>query len=158
MTALLWAGAISFCVALFGMPVLMRWLASRGIGQPIRLDGPQAHIKKSGTPTMGGIMIVIAAVAGYMVPHFVTDAVPFSRGGQLVMLAFVGAGLVGLADDWIKVTQKRSLGTHHRSDKSCNPDKKALRSSQIQSPLSTLQETYRCDNRHDHDNRIGYAP
>ena len=78
MTALLWAGAISFSVAIFGMPVLIRWLASRGIGQPIRADGPQAHIKKSGTPTMGGIMIVIAAVSGYMIPHFVTDAVPFS--------------------------------------------------------------------------------
>ena len=115
MTALLWAGALSFAVALFGMPVLMRWLASRGIGQPIRTDGPQAHIKKSGTPTMGGIMIVIAAVVGYTVPHFVTDAVPFSRGGQLVLLAFVGAGIVGLADDWIKVTRKRSLGLNKRA-------------------------------------------
>ena len=115
MTALLWAGAISFCVALFGMPVLIRWLVSRGIGQPIRSDGPQAHIKKSGTPTMGGIMIVIAAVAGYIVPHFVTDAVPFSRGGQLVLFAFVGCGLVGLADDWVKITRKRSLGLNKRA-------------------------------------------
>ena len=115
MTALLWAGAISFLVALFGMPVLIRWLAARGIGQPIRHDGPQAHIKKSGTPTMGGIMIVVAAVAGYMVPHFVTNAVPFSRGGQLVLFAFVGCGLVGLADDWVKVTRKRSLGLNKRA-------------------------------------------
>ncbi len=115
MTALLWAGAISFSVALFGMPVLMQWLARRGIGQPIRADGPQAHMAKSGTPTMGGIMIVIAAAAGYVVPHFATDAVPFSRGGQLVLFAFVGSGAVGLADDWVKVTRKRSLGLNKRA-------------------------------------------
>jgi phospho-N-acetylmuramoyl-pentapeptide-transferase len=115
MTALLWAGAISFSVSIFGMPILMRWLASRGIGQPIRKDGPKDHHRKSGTPTMGGVMIVIAAVAGYMIPHFVTNAVPFSRGGQLVLLAFVGSGAVGLADDWIKVTRKRSLGLNKRA-------------------------------------------
>lgn len=114
MIALLLAGSTSFLVALFGMPVLLRFLARRGIGQPIRTDGPQAHMKKKGTPTMGGIAIVIAAVFGYVVPHLFTST-PFSRRGMLVVLAFVGAGIVGLADDWIKVTRKRSLGLNKRA-------------------------------------------
>jgi phospho-N-acetylmuramoyl-pentapeptide-transferase len=114
MIALLIAGATSFFTCLLGMPILMRWLASKGIGQPIRSDGPQQHLKKKGTPTMGGIAIVIAAVVGYVVPHIVTDT-PFSRRALLVVFAFVGAGAVGLADDWIKVTHKRSLGLNKRA-------------------------------------------
>jgi phospho-N-acetylmuramoyl-pentapeptide-transferase len=115
MTALLAAGVFSFLTAIFGMPVLMRFLAARGIGQPIRKDGPQAHLKKSGTPTMGGIAIIAAIVVGYVVPHWVTDAVPFSKGGLLSLFALVGSGAVGLADDWIKVTRKRSLGLNKRA-------------------------------------------
>ena len=115
MISLLFAGIISFLVSLLGMPFLMRALGARGIGQPIRKDGPQAHMKKSGTPTMGGIMIVIAGVAGYVLPHLFSDSVPFSRGGLLVVFAFVGGAAVGLADDWIKVTRKRSLGLNKRA-------------------------------------------
>ncbi len=115
MIALLLSGAISFSVSIFGMPLLMRWLATKGIGQPIRKDGPQAHFKKSGTPTMGGIAIVVAAVAGYTIPHWIIDRSKFSRGGLLVVFAFVGAAIVGLADDWIKVTRKRSMGLNKRA-------------------------------------------
>lgn len=115
MIGLLVSGGVSFLVALLGMPLLLRWLARRGIGQPIRTDGPQMHMKKSGTPTMGGIAIVVAAVLGYTIPHFVSTGVPFSRGGLLVVGAFVGAAIVGLADDWIKVRRKRSLGLNKRA-------------------------------------------
>lgn len=108
------AGCVSFLVSVFGMPVLINWLAARGIGQPIRTDGPAAHHAKKGTPTMGGIMIVLAAIAGYLVPHL-RPGLPFSRGGLMVVWAFVGAGAVGLADDWIKVTRKRSLGLNKRA-------------------------------------------
>ena len=114
MIALLVAGITSFFTSLLGMPLLIRWLAANGIGQPIRSDGPQTHLKKTGTPTMGGIAIVLAACAGYVVPHFVTT-LPFSRRGLLVVFAFVGAGLVGLGDDWIKITRKRSLGLNKRA-------------------------------------------
>ncbi len=115
MIALLIAGSVSFFTALLGMPVLLRWLASKGIGQPIRSDGPASHLKKTGTPTMGGIAIVVAAVAGYVAPHFLTERLPFSRRGLLVVFAFVGAAMVGLADDWIKITRKRSLGLNKRA-------------------------------------------
>ncbi len=114
MIALLISGATGFVLAVFGMPLLIEWLFRRGIGQPIRSDGPKSHLSKRGTPTMGGIMIVIATVGAYALPHFVTNAVPFSRGGLLCLFAFVGAGAVGLADDWIKVTRKRSLGLNKR--------------------------------------------
>ena len=113
MIALLFGGGIGFLCSLLGMPALMRWLARRGIGQPIRKDVAQ-HQKKSGTPTMGGIAIVAAAVIGYIVPHFARSDAKFSRGGLLVMFALVGGGAVGLTDDWIKVTRKRSLGLNKR--------------------------------------------
>ena len=115
MIALLTAGIISFFTAILGMPLLIRWLDSRQIGQPIRADGPQSHMKKKGTPTMGGIAIVFAAVAGYVAPHVLTQRLPFSRRGVLVVFAFVGAAAVGLADDWIKITHKRSLGLNKRA-------------------------------------------
>lgn len=115
MISLLCSGGLSFAAAIFGMPLLMRWLAARGIGQPIRKDGPQAHMKKSGTPTMGGVAIVLAAVGAYFVTHFVNKGVPFSRGGLLVMFAFFGGGVVGFADDWIKVRHMRSLGLNKRA-------------------------------------------
>jgi phospho-N-acetylmuramoyl-pentapeptide-transferase len=103
------AGIVAFLTTLLGMPFLMRWLFSRGIGQPIRSELSEGQQKKKGTPTMGGIMIVIGSVLGYLVPHL-RDELPFSFGGLAVVWAFVGAGVVGFADDWIKVTRKRSLG------------------------------------------------
>ena len=108
------SGTVAFLLAVLGMPLLITWLSARGIGQPIRSDGPAAHHSKKGTPTMGGIMIVVAAVGGYLVPHL-RKGLPFSRGGLLVVWAFVGSGAVGLADDWIKVTRKRSLGLNKRA-------------------------------------------
>ena len=113
MIALLLAGGVAMIVALVGSPVLIRWLQANGIGQPIREDGPQGHLIKAGTPTMGGVMIVGGAVAGYLVGHLRAGAI-FTRGGILVMLATVGAAFVGLLDDWIKVRHERSLGLNKR--------------------------------------------
>ena len=64
---------------------------------------------KAGTPTMGGVAIVVAALVGYVVAH-VRPGLVFTRSGLLVMLAIVGAGVVGLIDDWIKVSSERNLG------------------------------------------------
>jgi phospho-N-acetylmuramoyl-pentapeptide-transferase len=103
------AGIVSFVITLLGMPLLMRWLLSRDIGQTIREELAAEQQKKKGTPTMGGIMIVIGALFGYLLPHL-RGRLPFSFGGLAVVWAFVGAGAVGFADDWIKHTHKRSLG------------------------------------------------
>src|SRR5439155_1748107 len=61
MIALLLSAGMAFLVALAGTPVLIRWLRAHGIGQQIRDDGPEGHVTKAGTPTMGGVMIVGAA-------------------------------------------------------------------------------------------------
>ena len=109
MIGLLLAGGVSMIVALIGTPVLIRWLQANGIGQPIREDGPQGHFVKAGTPTMGGVMIVVGSVAGYLVGHL-RAGVFFTRGGLLVLGAVLIAAIVGFADDWTKVRQERSGG------------------------------------------------
>jgi len=113
MIPLLSAGAVSILVAAFGTPILLRWLIRWRIGQQIRVDGPAHHTVKAGTPTMGGIAILIAMVAGYCLGHFGTSA-PFTRPALLVLVAIVATGVVGAADDWIKVSRRRSLGLNKR--------------------------------------------
>ena len=71
MIRLLFAGAISMTISLFGTKALINWLTARKIGQPIRDDGPQGHHVKAGTPTMGGLAIVTGAVSGYVVSDLV---------------------------------------------------------------------------------------
>ncbi|MEA2705150.1 MAG: phospho-N-acetylmuramoyl-pentapeptide-transferase [Actinomycetota bacterium] len=109
MVALLIAGGVALITAILGTPILIRSLAVRGIGQQIREDGPQGHLTKAGTPTMGGVAILGAVVVGYVAAHIRTGAV-FTASGVLVILVMLGAGLVGLADDWIKISRQRSLG------------------------------------------------
>jgi phospho-N-acetylmuramoyl-pentapeptide-transferase len=110
--ALLLAGGLALLVALFGTRVLITWLTERRIGQPIMAEevgGPKGHAVKAGTPTMGGIAIVVAAVVGYLGAHLREGAI-FTRTGLIVVLAIAGAGFVGFLDDWIKVTNARNLG------------------------------------------------
>jgi phospho-N-acetylmuramoyl-pentapeptide-transferase len=114
MISLMTSGGVALWVAVLSSPVLIRWLIKHNIGQQIREDGPQVHIAKAGTPTMGGIGIVAAVVIGYLAAHAV-PGVTFSRSGALVLLALVGAGLIGFADDWIKVRHRRSLGLNKRA-------------------------------------------
>ena len=114
MIPLLLAAAIAFGVALIGTPLLMRWLRANGIGQPIREDGPRGHITKTGTPTMGGIMIVGGGVIGYLGAHLQNGAI-FTWAGILTVGVIAGAGLVGLLDDWIKVKHSRNLGLNKRT-------------------------------------------
>ncbi|HEX2382265.1 MAG TPA: phospho-N-acetylmuramoyl-pentapeptide-transferase [Acidimicrobiales bacterium] len=114
MVGLLIAAGVAMMVSLGGTLFLIDWLRNRGIGQPIREDGPEGHQKKAGTPTMGGVAIVAAALAGYVVAHF-RGGVTYTRSGLLVMAAIGGAGAVGLVDDWIKVTRERNLGLNKRA-------------------------------------------
>ena len=96
-------------LALFGTPFAIRVFTRRGYGQEIRSDGPAGHMSKRGTPTMGGTVIIIASLAGYLVGHLATgDAM--SASGLLVLFLMTGLGLVGFADDFIKLYMQRSLG------------------------------------------------
>ena len=115
MKSLFVAGGVSFLLSLIGTPLLIGWLRTHNIGQQIREDGPQGHIVKAGTPTMGGIAIVLSAFAGYVVGHFARVGAVFTYGGLLVMGVVLGAGAVGLLDDYIKVRQQRNLGLNKRA-------------------------------------------
>ena len=107
------SGAVAMVVALVGTPLLIGWLHRRGIGQPIREDGPEGHVTKAGTPTMGGVTIVTAAVIGYAAAHLLHGTIK-TRSGVLAVITIVAAGAIGLADDWIKVVRRRSLGLNKR--------------------------------------------
>ena len=109
MIALLIAAGVSMGVSLIGTRVLVPWLRARGVGQPIRLDGPQGHLTKAGTPTMGGVAIVLGAVSGYLISHLRSETI-FTRSGLVLVAAIIAAGGVGLIDDWIKVSRERNLG------------------------------------------------
>jgi phospho-N-acetylmuramoyl-pentapeptide-transferase len=112
--ALLVAAAAGMAVSLAGTPILISFLRARGIGQPIREEGPKGHLTKAGTPTMGGIAIVAGGGFGYSVAHLVNGAI-FTWGGLLCELAIVGAGAVGLLDDWLKVASARNRGLNKRA-------------------------------------------
>jgi len=109
MIAVLVSGAIALVVSLFGTPLAIRALVRRGYGQLIRDDGPTSHHTKRGTPTMGGAVIILATLGGYAVAHLVPIRLP-TVSGLLVLFLMTGLGLVGLADDYIKISQQRSLG------------------------------------------------
>ena len=109
MKTILVTGAVSLLLALFGTPLVIAVLRRQGYGQPIRVDGPKSHETKRGTPTMGGTVMVLAAVAGYAVGH-VTTHDPMSASGLLVLFLMAGLGLVGFIDDFIKIYRQTSLG------------------------------------------------
>jgi phospho-N-acetylmuramoyl-pentapeptide-transferase len=109
MIGLLLAAGTALLVALVGTRFLIDWLRAHRVGQPIHEDVPSGHTTKAGTPTMGGIVIVVGAVTGYFVAH-IREGVIFTRSGLLTIAAIAGAGIVGLLDDWIKVSRERNLG------------------------------------------------
>jgi len=113
MRQILIAGAFSLAFALFGTKVLIRILAARGYGQIIRDDGPSTHKTKHGTPTMGGIIFILAAIFGYLMAHLVSGT-PMTASALLVIGLVVGLGFVGFLDDWLKVSRQNSRGLKGR--------------------------------------------
>lgn len=109
MRGILIASAISLTLGLLGTPLVIRVLARYGYGQLIREDGPEAHQTKRGTPTMGGTVIILATLIGYVVAHVAT-LTPATASGVLVLYLMTGLGIVGFLDDFIKVYKHRSLG------------------------------------------------
>jgi phospho-N-acetylmuramoyl-pentapeptide-transferase len=107
--ALLLASGISLLTSLVGTRYLIDWLTAHRVGQPIREDGPEGHVTKAGTPTMGGVAIVCSAVLGYFAAH-VRSGLIFTRTGLIVIATIAAAGAVGAIDDWIKVSRERNLG------------------------------------------------
>jgi phospho-N-acetylmuramoyl-pentapeptide-transferase len=99
--------AMIACVVLF--PFWIRLLRVRNIGQQVRADGPQGHLVKQGTPTMGGVLILIVVAAVYLAMEW------YGRRSVLALFALASCGLLGFVDDWSKVAHERSLGLRPRS-------------------------------------------
>jgi phospho-N-acetylmuramoyl-pentapeptide-transferase len=104
------ASLTALLIALFIGPWVIQKLHEFQIGQYIREDGPQSHLKKSGTPTMGGVLILIAILLPTVL--WSDPANPFVWITVFSTLAF---GAIGFADDYIKVVQRRSLGLTARA-------------------------------------------
>ena len=109
MTAIFAAAAVGMLITLLGTPLLIRFLHRRQYGQFIREDGPQGHFTKRGTPTMGGLVIILATVLGYAVANLIELRAPRASGALLLFL-IVGLGLIGFLDDFEKISKERSLG------------------------------------------------
>ncbi len=91
-------------------PRVIRWLRDHDVGQFIRPQGeiPDAHAEKQGTPTMGGLLIIIAMA----VPFLILSS--RSTAAMLVLFTTLACGAIGFVDDWMKIVKKRSLGLSGR--------------------------------------------
>lgn len=107
MTSILIAAAAGLLVTLLGTPFAMRAFRAWGLGQRIREDGPQGHLEKMGTPTMGGLVIVAGVLAGYVVSRISLEP---KAAGVSVLGVGMGLAAVGAADDLLKIRRRRSLG------------------------------------------------
>jgi len=104
------ASLTALLIALFIGPYVIQKLREFQIGQFIREDGPQSHLKKSGTPTMGGVLISIAILLPTVL--WSNPANPFV---WIVVFSTLAYGAIGFADDYIKVVKRRSLGLTARA-------------------------------------------
>jgi phospho-N-acetylmuramoyl-pentapeptide-transferase len=115
MKSVLFAGAIALIISLLVTPAVIKYFSRRGFGQEIRQEGPEAHLAKRGTPTMGGVAIILATVLGYSIAHLILvfqgqDERGPTASGLLALWLFAGTGVVGFLDDWIKLRRRRNLG------------------------------------------------
>ncbi|MDE6182719.1 MAG: phospho-N-acetylmuramoyl-pentapeptide-transferase, partial [Eubacteriales bacterium] len=100
----IYAILIAFLANIILSPIIIPFLTKLKFGQNVRDDGPKSHLIKAGTPTMGGIIILISLVISSLF---------FLKGNYdaiAVLFVTIGYGIVGFIDDYIKVVKKRSLG------------------------------------------------
>lgn len=95
---------ISFAISVVLGPVVIPFLRKLKVGQTVRDEGPESHLKKNGTPTMGGILILVSIVVTSL--FFVRDYPKIIP----VLFLTLGFGMIGFMDDYIKVVLKRSMG------------------------------------------------
>ena len=122
MISMLVAATAAFVLVVVLTPVAIRFLRKHNIGQFIQED-VSGHLHKHGTPTMGGVVMIVAVALAYVISHvtlwtqdegFSVQVRSFSPGGLLVIFALVGMGLIGFFDDLAKVTRERNLGLSKR--------------------------------------------
>jgi phospho-N-acetylmuramoyl-pentapeptide-transferase len=108
MISILVGAGVALGVTLLGTPLAIRAFRVWGLGQPIQEDGPHTHLVKVGTPTMGGTVLLVGFLLGYLATRLTTQR--FTPTGIELALAAVGFGAVGFLDDYVKVRRQRSLG------------------------------------------------
>lgn len=108
------SGGLAMVCSLLGTRMAIGWFVRHGFGQPIRKDGPTTHHVKRGTPTMGGLVIVLSATAAYLAVTILTGGRP-SASAWLVLVLLLGCGAVGLLDDFIKVYTQNNAGLSSRA-------------------------------------------
>ena len=101
------AGAVitALLVSFLLGPAVVRWLRALKVGQQVRDDGPQSHLTKQGTPTMGGLLIIAAVTASILLWSDLTN-----RYVWVVLFAILAFGAIGFWDDYLKVVKKQSTG------------------------------------------------
>lgn len=118
MRLVLISAGLGLLVALLGTPLLIRFLRNHGYAQAIRVSSGDAsypeHQGKMGTPSMGGLAILAGVLVGYFGAHLVAWRAP-SVSGLLALYLMVGLGLVGMADDYLKIFKQRSTGVRART-------------------------------------------
>lgn len=97
-------------IALWVGPWVIRTLELKQIGQSVRRDGPQSHLSKQGTPTMGGVLILVCIIASTLLWGDLTN-----RYVWVALAVLVGFGAIGWMDDWKKVVEKNSKGLSARA-------------------------------------------
>jgi phospho-N-acetylmuramoyl-pentapeptide-transferase len=102
------AGVVALLISIFTGPKFIDFLRRKELGQHIREEGPEHHVAKQGTPTMGGLLILLAASAGFLALSQYT--VP----ALTVFFVTLACGVIGFLDDFIKLTHRRSLGLNGR--------------------------------------------
>jgi phospho-N-acetylmuramoyl-pentapeptide-transferase len=108
MSRVLVAGLIALIVSIVIGPKFVEFLRSNEFGQHIREEGPEHHFAKQGTPTMGGLLILLSATIGFLpMTHFRLQALT-------VLFGTLACGAIGFLDDFIKLTHRRSLGLSGR--------------------------------------------
>jgi len=112
------AGGLAILVALLGTPLLIKFLRRHGYAQAIRVSTDNepypAHEGKKGTPSMGGLAIIVGVLIAYAGTHLIFWTPP-TASGLLVLWLLVGLGGVGMADDYLKIFKQRSTGLRART-------------------------------------------
>ncbi|GAA2164128.1 MULTISPECIES: phospho-N-acetylmuramoyl-pentapeptide-transferase [Glycomyces] len=128
MRAVIVAAFVAFALTMALTPLAAKLFRRLKAGQPIRTDGPQTHLAKAGTPTMGGVVFIFTTVLAYISGHLVLMALPervngvtfnrptgFTATGIVLIGLFVTCGFVGFIDDWLKIRRKHSGGISGRA-------------------------------------------
>ncbi|MFQ5426661.1 MAG: phospho-N-acetylmuramoyl-pentapeptide-transferase, partial [Gaiellales bacterium] len=108
MVEVLLSGILAMVISILLGPKFIEFLRSNEFGQQIREEGPQAHQAKQGTPTMGGLLIMVSMAIPFLI--FSNRTVQ----GLTVFFVTLASAAIGFADDWTKLTRRRSLGLSGR--------------------------------------------